>query len=413
LEKDNIKTKNVLFLMFAFPDMSSSFNMYTALVEEFHKNGHQTFVVAPALEQKKTHIRKEKFIPVLRVRTMPLKNVSNYIKGLANLLLPYQYEAAINKFFPGKRFDLIISPTPPITLVDLAARIKRRHQAQFYLILRDIFPQNAVDLGFMKKGGIFYRYFRGKEKKLYKEADFIGCMSHGNVNYILKHNQFVADKKLHVLPNYQIKNEDYPFQNKEIKEKYGLKGKFVIVFGGNMGKPQQLENVLALAKVCEKYEDVVFLLLGAGLQKNKIQALIHKGKQRNIDLRDTIPKQDYQQLISACEIGLISLHQAFTIPNIPSKALDYFNLGIPVLASLDAATDFGKMLEEAQAGLWSYAGDIGAFFDNFEKLYHDPDLRIKMGVNGRGYFEKNLTPDLALSTILEQTQNEKNKNDNS
>ena len=191
----------VLFLMFVFPDMNKSFNMYTTLVEEFVNHRHDVVVLAPG--NTKTFVSVEKNIEVLRVQTLPIKNVPNYLKGISNLILPYQYATALNKFYKEKSFDLIIIPTPPITLVDLAAKLKKKFNASLYLVLRDMFPQNAVDLGFMKKGGILYNYFRRKEKKLYKEADFIGCMSEGNIDYVLQHNNFVNSGKLHELKNFQ------------------------------------------------------------------------------------------------------------------------------------------------------------------------------------------------------------------
>jgi glycosyltransferase involved in cell wall biosynthesis len=373
--------------------------MYTTLVEEFYKNNHDVYVVAPESYGRSTAVHIEKNIGILRVKTLPIKNVPNYLKGISNLLLPYQFESAINKYYSGIHFDLIIAPTPPITLVDLAVKLKEKHQCKFYLILRDIFPQNAVDLGFMKKGGFLHRYFRKKEKKLYAKADAIGCMSEGNINYLKNQNPEINKDKLHVLQNFQILFQKNGEDNNSTKAKYGLEEKFVVVFGGNMGKPQQLENVLALAKSCEDYEDVVFLLLGEGLQKKILASRLVEGNYKNIILQNAIPKQEYQILLSQCDIGLISLHQDFTIPNIPSKTLDYFNVGIPVLASIDRATDYGKILDEAEAGLWSYAGDLAALQANFDKLYKNKIMRKRMGNNGRIYFERYLTPDIAHKTI--------------
>jgi glycosyltransferase involved in cell wall biosynthesis len=390
---------NVLFLMFAFPDMNKSFNMYTTLVEEFSKGGHQVVVLAPGSEN--TGVRQEKGIDVLRVKTLPIKNVSAYRKGIANILIPYQFENALRRHYPGKVFDLIIAPTPPITLVDLAAKLKRKFGARFYLILRDIFPQNAVDLGFMRKDGFIHRFFRRKEIRLYREADAIGCMSKGNIDYVLRHNPGLDAGKLHIMLNFQKPYSGFGSDRQALLVKYGLEGRFVVVFGGNMGKPQQLENVLQLAHSCRKYPDVLFLLLGEGVQMDRIAALVRENGYENIRIQRTVPKQEYQDLLSACHVGLISLHCAFTIPNIPSKALDYFNLGLPVLASLDSATDFGSMLDSEQSGLWSLAGDHASLFGNFERMYASPELRIKMGQNGKRYFDTNLTPDLAYRTILE------------
>ncbi len=391
----------VLFLMFAFPDLNKSFNMFTTIVQEFHKNGHEVFVLAPDNKNEKTFISNEAGIDILRVKTLPIKNVPNVLKGFANLLLPYQYNNALNKFYPNIKFDLIISPTPPITLVDVTKKLKSKYNSKFYLILRDIFPQNAVDLGFMKKDGFLFNYFKKKEILLYKLADYIGCMSVGNIKYIEQHNTYLNPKKLHVLSNYQILYDIEKKANFELRKKYQLEGKFVVVFGGNMGKAQQLENVLVLAKSCQENKDVIFMLLGEGVHMNKLEQDISTLGIKNIQIQRTIPKQEYQDLIRICDIGLISLHEGFTIPNIPSKTLDYFNVGIPVLASIDKATDYNLILDEADAGYWSYAGDHEAFKLNFDKLYKNAELRKRLGVNGRKYFEKHLTPQIAYNTIVQ------------
>lgn len=374
--------------------------MYTTLVEEFVSNGHEVLVIAPG--DLPTSIRQEKGISVLRVKTLPVKNVPYYIKGISNVLLPFQYERALKKFYSKKAFDLIISPTPPITLADLAARLKKKYNAPFYLILRDIFPQNAIDLGFMTKGGLLHRYFRKKEAKLYKHADFIGCMSKGNVDYVRKHNPELQENKLHELKNFQKLYHGFGSDYQALRQKYGLKDKFVVVFGGNMGKPQQLENVLKLAESCKALSDVVFLLLGEGVHMDRIAQISREQKLDNIIIQQTISKQEYQDLISSCNVGLISLHENFTIPNIPSKALDYFNVGIPVLASIDRVTDFGEILIKENAGLWSFAGDHEAFYSNFLILYKNESLRFSMGLNGKEYFRKNLTPETTYQTIMLQ-----------
>jgi len=391
---------NVLFLMFIFPDVNKSFNMYTALVEEFQKHGHNVSVLAPAAKGEKTSVKSEKGIDVLRVRTLPLKNVPAAIKGFSNLLLPWQYSKAIKKYSRKAHNDLIVIPTPPITLAGLAEKLKKKHNALVYLILRDIFPQNAVDLGFFRKGGLIHRYFRNKEKRLYGLADRIGCMSPANIQYIINNNPGLGSSRLHELRNFQILYEKKALLNQKLRVKYELENRFVVVFGGNMGKPQQLGNVIELARRCMRYEDVLFLLLGEGIMVERIRNKITERGVNNIRIINTIPKREYQDLLSVCDVGLISLNERFTIPNIPSKTLDYFNVGLPVLASIDRATDYNVILEEVGAGLWSYAGNHDTLMKNFETLYNDSELRRRMAQNGRDYFIRNLTPDIAYNTII-------------
>lgn len=391
---------NVLLLMFVFPDVNTSFNMYTAIAEEFMKNGHNVSVIAPAEKGEKTSVKSKKGLNVLRVRTLPLKNVPAVLKGFSNILLPWQYSKAIKKLHSEVHYDLIVIPTPPITLARLAGKLKRKHKAPVYLILRDIFPQNAVDLGFFRQGGLIHRYFRNKEKKLYKLADRIGCMSPANIQYIINNNPWLEATKLHELKNFQILYENEGSPKQDLRVRFDLENRFVVVFGGNMGKPQQLDNVIELAKRCMKYEDVLFLLLGEGIMVDRLRNTIREKGVSNIRIISTIPKREYQDLLSICDVGLISLNERFTVPNIPSKTLDYFNVGLPVLASIDRATDYNVILDETGAGLWSYAGNHDALMRNFESLYNDPELRRRMAQNGRDYFIRHLTPDKAYNTII-------------
>jgi len=382
--------------MFAFPDMNKSYNMYTTLVEEFVANGHEVSVAAPG---PITALQSEAGIEILRVSSLPIKNVPNWIKGLSNLLLPWQFYRALQRYYPNKQYDLIISATPPVTFSGLIKRIQKNSQAKFYLILRDIFPQNAVDLGFMRKGGVVWNYFRAKEKALYKQADFIGCMSPANKLYLERHEPELSANKIHLLPNYQ---KPFTLSSHTLPESLQsmIEGKFVVVFGGNMGKPQQLENVLQLAKYASQYKDVLFLILGEGVQATKVKGDAEQLGLTNVHIAGTMPKHIYQQLLQKCHVGLISLNIRFTIPNIPSKALDYWNVGLPILASIDKATDFGQILDETATGLWAYADDAQSWQRQFDRLYQEANLRQMMAEAGRAYFKRELLPGKAYSTVM-------------
>lgn len=393
--------KNILFLLLSMPDINKNSSMYSDLVEEFALRGENIFVVAPCVDSSEaTHFSLEKGIKVLRVKTMPLFGVGTIKKGIANVLLPYQFERAIKKHYKGIKFDSIIIPTPPITLESVVSKLKNRDNANVYLILRDIFPQNAVDLGMMSKSGILYKIFRRQECRLYNIADYIGCMSQGNINYIRKHNPEVASEKLHILMNWQKVVPMAEGTAENLKQKYGFQDKFVMIFGGNLGVPQKMENVIAFATaISAEYKDVVLLLIGSGTQMDVVRRFAAASGVDNIVIKDKIPRADYQQLVSQCDLGLISLNERFTIPNIPSKTMAYFEAAIPVLASVDSATDYGMILEEHNMGLWSMAGNIQAMVANFVKLYADADLRREMGDNGRRFLEQNMRVEKAYEII--------------
>ncbi len=395
--------KKVLFLALGFPNVSKANNIYTDLMQEFVQKGHEVLVVAPQVAESDMGINKEGGVDVLRVKTLPLFNVGAVKKGIANLMLPFQYKMAIKKNCQNIDFDLIVIPTPPITLLSVATWLKKKSSAKVYLILRDIFPQNAVDLGMMKPNGPLHRFFRKQERKLYKVSDAIGCMSQANVDYVKLHNPELNFKKLHMLPNWEKLPE--PVSESEIisiREKYHITDKFVAVFGGNMGRPQKLENIVMLADACKENEQMCFFLIGNGTEKQKINKMIKAFELNNIQIIDHLPKKEYIQILAASDIGLISLSDEFTIPNFPSKVLTYFGLKKPVLASLDLSTDFGVMLEETKSGIWSEAGKLENLKKNLVWFLEHREESKKMGENGYNYMKTSLTPEIAHDTIIRE-----------
>ncbi|HYE69701.1 MAG TPA: glycosyltransferase family 4 protein, partial [Anaerovoracaceae bacterium] len=294
--------------------------------------------------------------------------------------------------------DLVIMPTPPITFAGVMDFISKRDHSKSYLILRDIFPQNAKDLGLMKSKLLFC-FFRNKEKYMYRVAEHIGCMSQGNIDYVLRHNPEVDASKFELLPNWSNLNEEKPNMLQDYKAKYGLKGKFVCVFGGNIGWPQELEFLIELAKEYRQRKDLVFLIIGKGVLAQKVRKIIDENRLSNVIMKDFLPREDYDGLVSQCEVGLINLDRRFTIPNIPSKTLGYFNAEIPILASVDANTDYGKILEDAKAGLWSVTGDLNSYKKNLEFYLENEEERLQMGKNGKQYLKDHLTTNQAYHTI--------------
>jgi len=327
------------------------------------------------------------------------------------------FKKAVQKYFCNIKFDLVIYPTPPITFAPVVKYIKRRDKCKSYLILRDIFPQNVRDLGLLNNR-LLFNYFRKKEKQLYDISDYIGCMSKGNIQYVLDHNEVdenkleilynwgkldhneVDENKLEILYNWGKTNHNSEIVITDYKKKYGLENKFVAVFGGNIGLPQELEFLLELAKEYKVRDDIVFLIIGKGAQKQKIVDLIRNENILNVMIKDFLPRDEYDNLMKQCDIGLINLSRKFTIPNIPSKTIAYFKAGISILASTDRNTDYKDLLaKKAKAGLWSETGDLKTYKENFEKIVNNKELRKKLGRNGRRFLEENLSVKRAYQII--------------
>ena len=285
-----------------------------------------------------------------------------------------QFKAGIKKYFSNVKFDLVLYSTPPITLVSAVEYVKKRDGAKTYLLLKDIFPQNAVDIGIMSKSGlkgVLYKHFRKQEKKLYRISDWIGCMSQANVDYVLKHNPEVDPKIIEVCPNsIDVIDKSVDGETrKQIREKYGIPlDKKVFVYGGNLGKPQGVPFLIECLRKCQDFEDAFFLIVGDGTEYGVLENYIEAEKPANVKLMKRLPKEDYDTMVGACDVGLIFLDHRFTIPNFPSRLLAYMQAKLPVLAATDPNTDIGKAIVDGGFGWWCESDDSNKFVNNIEKI---------------------------------------------
>ena len=181
---------NVLFLTTGRIDSIEQHSIYPDLLRKFRDNGHQVYTGGSyeKREGKETNLIEDHGAHILYVKIGNLTQTNLFEKGISTVRVESQYLSAIKEYFSKVKFDLVLYSTPPITLVKVVEYVKKRDGAKTYLLLKDIFPQNAVDLGMINKQGIkgfIYKYFRRKEKELYKISDYIGCMSQANVNYVI------------------------------------------------------------------------------------------------------------------------------------------------------------------------------------------------------------------------------------
>lgn len=398
---------NVLFLtLLDFTSIKES-GIYTDLMREFVKNNHKIYIVSPTEKSKKqptTLIEKEKYT-ILKLQIGNTQKTSVIEKGISTLTLESKFLKGIKNYFSDVNFDLVIYSTPPITLQKAVKYVKKRDNAKTYLLLKDIFPQNAVDLGMITKIGIkglLYDYLNSKEKSLYQISDYIGCMSQANVDFLLKNNPQIPREIVEICPN-SVEPLDIITDEKksiEIKKKYDIPfDKTIFIYGGNLGKPQGLDFLIECLKTNKDNEQVYFVIVGSGTEFNKLKAFFDKEQLNNAQLFEQLSKEDYEVLANSCDVGLIFLDKRFTIPNFPSRILSYMQASMPVLAATDVNTDIGKVIEEGEFGYWCESGNVEQFNKKIQQLC-DFELREQMGINARKYLEENYTAKHSYEIIM-------------
>lgn len=396
---------NILFLTIShITDLNAS-GIYTDLMREFRDKGHEVYIVSPIERKYKspTFLKKENDITLLKVKTFNLQKTNFIEKGVGTLAIEFQFYSAIKKYFTNIRFDLILYSTPPITFTKVVKNIKKRDQAKSYLLLKDIFPQNAVDLEVLSIRNPIYWYFKKKERNLYKISDVIGCMSPANVFYLKNQNPWLQHKPIEVCPNCIEPLNDFVglTEKLEVRKKYGVATEsFVFLYGGNLGKPQGLDFLLTVIQNSQDLMNVFFLIIGSGTEYPKLKRWFDKNKPRNAQLFESVSKADFDLLVQSCDVGMIFLDRRFTIPNFPSRLLSYLECSKPVIAATDKNTDLGSIIVENGFGLWSESGNLQAFRENLIYLTSDINRLKIMGEKGRKFLEENYHVSNAYSIIM-------------
>lgn len=399
-------TMNILFLTLLDFKSYSEHNIYCDLIREFIKNGNDVYCISPTERKNNvdTHLAEDGKFLKLKVGNIQKTNIVE--KGVSTLLLEKAFINAVKNYFRNIDFDLIICTTPPITLAGVVKYMKKEAGTRTYLLLKDIFPQNSIDLGMLKKNGIkgiLYKYFRAKEKELYGLSDWIGCMSDANVQYVLENNPEINPKKVEVCPNcidiqHMILTE---CERSEIRKKYGIpKAKKVFVYGGNLGKPQGIHFLIECLKTQEQNQEAFFLIVGSGTEYGKLKNYFDVVQPTNMMLLNSLPKEEYEKLVAACDVGMVFLDYRFTIPNFPSRILSYMQAGLPVLVCSDPNTDMGDIVSNNGFGWKCLSNDVEDF-DSAISACLKSDCS-SMGAKAVSYLKNNYSAELSYK-IIENT----------
>lgn len=395
----------IIFLTMSLLTDVNARGIYSDLMRLFRDKGHDVYIVSPRERRLgiSTHEEQQDGIHILGVKTLNIQKTNVIEKGFGTILLENQFKRAIRKYWGDISFDLILYSTPPITLTDVIRQLKKRNpKAITYLLLKDIFPQNAVDLEMFSKKSLFYKFFRRKEISLYRTSDFIGCMSPANVRFIIENNRFIDPNSVEVAPNsIRLSTDMVSVRKNDVRKKYDLPiDKPIFIYGGNLGRPQGIEFLIQCMEANSLRTDCHFLIVGDGTEYSEIATWYRQRRPKNISLLNSLPKYDYDQLVQSCDIGLIFLDHRFTIPNYPSRLLSYLEYKMPIIAATDPNTDIGRLAEENGYGYWCESNDVSAFSNCVDKYLSEPASIKQMGMTGYDYLCKNYLVDNTYSKIV-------------
>ena len=305
----------------------------------------------------------------------------------------WQFSSAFSFTLAGMRVPrpdvaLIYSPPLPLGLTALNWRWWRK--IPFVFNVQDLFPQSAIDLGLLRQRPLI-TFFERLERFIYRRADVITVHSPGNREHVLARggraeSTFVMHNSVDVEFIRPAPKEN------ALRKELGLESKFVVSFGGIMGFSQDLDTVLETACLLRGHKAIHFLLVGDGVEKERLMAKSQEMGLTNVTWLPMQPRERYPDVLHASNIGLATLHAEVKTPVVPSKIWSNMAAGVPVITMLNLDGDVPKLIQEANAGVCLPPEEPQALADAVLALYQDPEKCKRLGENGRRYVELNLSP---------------------
>ena len=353
--------------------------MFHELAQEFIQRGHSVTVITPDVNLRQV-LQEDLFegVTVWRFKTGPIKDVSHVQRAINESLLSVRAWRAVRHKIKANSFDGVVYYSPSVFWGYLVRKIKQRCSCSSYLILRDYFPQWAIDASIIKQGSLTEKYFRHFEKSLYDEADNIGLMSENNLRLFLQHN---PDRKAEVLRNWARIEPARAGDNEydSIVHSSGLQNKTVFFYGGNIGHAQDMANLMRLVKGMQAFPQAHFLFVGQGDEVTLINKLAQEWALTNFTWLPSVDQKTFRCLLTEVDVGLFSLAANHTSHNFPGKLLGYMVQSIPILGSVNKGNDLADIVNTHGAGTIFINGEDERLLQAAINLTQNAALREEMG----------------------------------
>jgi glycosyltransferase involved in cell wall biosynthesis len=381
-----------------YPARTSAAAQLKDLAAELNQQGISPLVIIPDSDLVQAwNLEVMGGVRVLRLRSPKIKDVGYIRRTISEFFMPYfMWMRYSMSPLSGENFDGVIWYSPTIFWAPFVKRLKRNSSCNGYLILRDIFPEWALDLGLMRKG-IAYRFFKWIEASQYKIADTIGVQAGKNIEYFKSWPQFNS-KNIEVLQNWL--SETSPGLCSISVGNTFLAGRNIFVYAGNMGVAQGIGIVLDLAESLLNRADIGFLMVGRGSEYVDLKRQASNRNLNNMIFFDEIDSAEIPALYSQCSIGMVILDSRHKTHNIPGKFLSYMQSGLPVLAKINPGNDLVNLINEANVGSVYTGSSVTELRDIAEALVDKLILADGMDLRCKNLAKELFSTEVAVKQIL-------------
>jgi glycosyltransferase involved in cell wall biosynthesis len=368
------------------------------LSREFVRQGHELTVMLPAANLTQPwSLEDVDGVQVLRLRAPRTKDIGYVRRTWGELWMPFAMRRHLRQSpLAGQRWDGVVWYAPSIFHGPLASALKDASTCRGYLIIRDIFPEWALDMGLMSRG-LPYRFFDAVARYQYSVADVIGVQTPGNRGYFADWLR-KPGRKLEVLQNWL--GELAQARCSIRVDQTSLAGRKVFVYAGNMGVAQGMDLLLDLAERLRSRSDIGFLFVGRGSDEARLKSAAQTRQLDNVLFFDEIDPDEIPDLYAQCAAGIVALDPRHKSHNIPGKFLTYMQSGLPVLANINRGNDLAQMIRDERVGQVCEANQVDDLLSLTEKLLDQIDTDSGLFARCTDLFEREFAVENTVKQIV-------------
>lgn len=382
------------------PDVSASAPLFASLCKELVKAGHQVTVIAPV-----PHYPSGRVNPPFRGRLFwhsLEKGVSIIRVGLPSVdrtKLPFRllqfacYQLGAAWAILGQEYDVVLAGSPALSgWLPFAVAVMLRRKPAVYSV-QDLYPDIGIALGIFRNKSII-SVVAALEKSCLQNATIVQTISSSFLPGL--HRLGVPDSKIVLVYNWVDTEFVRPLSRlNQFAQDHGLCERFVVLYAGNMGPSQGLQNVLCAAEHLKKEKDILFVLIGDGSAKKSLIQEAEKRSLTNVLFLPFQPRESLPEVMASASIALVPLRKDIEIGSLPSKLFTVLASGRPLVGCVGEDSEMRRLVEQAKAGLLVQPEDPIALSQAILRLKNDVRLCEQMGQNARVWAEQNHSTNVA------------------
>lgn len=384
----------ILFLSHFYPpEMGGAASRISGLAKWLVKFGHDVTVITgypnypmgkifPEYKNKKNKIEFIDGVKILRSKVFPVSYQSVFVRLLNYFTL--FFTALWNGIRKRKNFDIIIASSPPLTIGILGLILSKIYKIPWIFDIRDIWPDVAVEAEMIKEDGIVHKLSKKLADYLYRHTTYITPVTERKLTKIEQVG--IPISKMSVVPNGVDFDLINAAKQKDWRSELGLENKFILAYAGLIGIAQGVNMIIETAIRLKEENDIHFLIVGEGVEKQKLHDRAKSLKLNNVTFLPSQLKETIPSLLTTSDIALIPLVSDKLLDAVPSKLLEAWACKLPVI--LIAGGEAADIVIKAHGGIVVNSNDIESIETAIIKLQNSPGLMKEYAEDGYKYVSK-------------------------